>query len=147
MNKNLINDSYLFVQVVDGVWWMKYHELDDGTVLIITDEIVTGGNSLSGWIYNKEGKINDYPITSIIDFDSFEGYLKKDCSLESEWEENTIYHFDYLIDHKKSNDLYFHDYYAKNTKECYKGNTIIFEFDKALKKYSFKEVIWEDINY
>ncbi len=126
----LIAPNTLQIQVVDGAWILSIYKIKTNNYIVITDDIVGDGNDFHAFEYS-EGKLTAIAFKDL--FDHFVTALVIDPNDEKCMEifnDNKIL-FEYsFIGTKK---IKMSNSYLKENKDCFKGETLNYEFDPYAK--------------
>ncbi|OXA87300.1 hypothetical protein [Flavobacterium hercynium] len=132
----LAQPNTIEIQVVDGLWIFSIYKIKPNNYIVITDDIVGDGNDLLAFEY-KDGVLEYIPFENV--FDNFLTALlinKDDKNCIDLLEENNI-GFQYLFTGTKKIEI-ANLSLTEGNNECFKGNSLNYEFNPALKKFELK---------
>lgn len=139
-NIALIQPNTIRIGVVDGSWILSIYKIKPNNYIVLTDDIVGDGNQFMAFEY-LNGQLTYIPFKDV--FDHFLTTLVIDETdekcLES-FKDNYI-GFEYeFIGTKK---LHITNSLLEESKSCFKGNTLNYEFNPAIKKFNLINI--EDV--
>ena len=129
---SLIQPNTLSIQVVDGHWVLSIYKVRPNNYIVITDDVVGDGNQFMAFEY-LNGELKYIPFKNI--FDHFLTTLIIDPNDEKcvEFFEDNYIGFEYdFIGTKK---IHITNSLLEESKSCFKGNTLDYEFNPAIKKF------------
>jgi len=134
----LAQPNTIEIQVVDGIWIFSIYKIKPNNYIVITDDIVGDGNDLLAFEY-KDGALEYIPFENV--FDNFLTALlinKDDKNCLDLLEENNI-GFEYLFTGTKKIEI-ANLSLTEGNNECFKGNSLNYEFNPELKKFELKTI-------
>jgi len=134
----LAQPNTIEIQVVDGIWIFSIYKIKPNNYIVITDDIVGDGNDLLAFEY-KDGVLEYIAFENL--FDNFLTALlvnKDDKNCIDLLEENNI-GFEYLFTGTKKIEI-ANLSLTEGNNECFKGNSLNYEFNPALKKFELKTI-------
>lgn len=129
---SLTQPNTLGIQVVDGHWVLSIYKVKTNNYIVITDDVVGDGNQFMAFEY-LDGELKYIPFKNI--FDHFLTTLIINPNDEKcvEFFEDNYIAFEYdFIGTKK---IHITNSLLEGSKSCFKGNTLNYEFDPAIKKF------------
>ena len=137
--KQYINQTKIRVNVVDGVWILKLYTVDNNRYLVITDDIVGGGNDLKSFIYLIDtNSLSEIPFDSLFQNKIIDYFLKEGNTCKEELEENNFEAFlKYNFDGKKLSMQSYID--SEEYRNCFQFQKLIFAFNEKNGKFDFIE--------
>lgn len=134
---SLIQPNTLGIQVVDGYWILSIYKVKANNYIVIADDIVGDGNQFMAFEY-LDGQLKYIPFKNI--FDHFLTTLIIDPTDEKcvEFFEDNYIGFEYdFIGTKK---IHIKNSLLEESKSCFKGNTLNYEFNPAIKKFELVNI-------
>lgn len=130
---SLAQPNTIQIQVVDGYWILSIYKIKANNYIVITDDVVGDGNDLLAFEY-LNGELTYIPFKNIFDHFLNELLLDPNDKKCMDYFEDNYIGFEYdFIGTKKiqiSNSM------LEESKSCFKGNTLNYEFNPAIKKFS-----------
>ncbi|MBF4516190.1 hypothetical protein IRZ71_07550 [Flavobacterium sp. ANB] len=130
---SLIQPNTLQIGVVDGSWILSIYKIKPNNYIVITDDKVGDGNEFMAFEY-LNGELTYIPFKDI--FDHFLTTLMIDENDEKcmEFFKDNYIGFEYeFIGTKK---LHITNFSLEESKSCFKGNTLNYEFNPEAKKFN-----------
>lgn len=130
---SLSQPNTIQIQVVDGYWILSIYKIKANNYIVITDDVVGDGNDLLAFEY-LNGELTYIPFKNI--FDHFLTALVLDPNDKKciEFFEDNYIGFEYdFIGTKK---IQINNYLLEESKSCFRGNTLNYEFNPAIKKFN-----------
>lgn len=141
--KKYLNSEKIIVNVVDGSWVMKLYKIEDGIYIVITDDIVTGGNDLMAYKYTaKDKNLSRKNFNFLFQKEVINYFLQKENTCKENLKNDN---FTAFLDY----DFYEQDItmsvYDDISENCLKYREIIFRFNKKTEKFDFlKGILFKD---
>jgi len=130
---SLTQPNTLEIQVVDGYWVLSIYKVKTNHYIVLTDDVVGDGNQFMAFEY-LNGALTYIPFKDI--FDHFLTTLIIDENDEKcrEFFKDNYIGFEYdFIGTKK---LHITNSLLEESKSCFKGNTLQYEFNPVIKKFN-----------
>lgn len=143
-NITFIKPNTISMIIVDGGWKLSIYKIKPNNYIVITDDIVGGGNDLMVFEYDS-GNLKAIKVEDFFG-DIFSELLKdkKDIKCIALLNEKTPW-FDYnLQDTTKVEMSNSYDFREKESKGCFKGNTLNYEFNPTTKKFDLVGIKWTE---
>ncbi|HIP34144.1 MAG TPA: YARHG domain-containing protein [Bacteroidia bacterium] len=142
LNIEYVKSNTFGTTVVDGFWTFSIFEINNFEHLVIIDDIVGDGNSISTYFF-KNNTFTEVNSTEILG-DYYNQLLinySDDC--RSFLDEN-INTFDYDFSNKNIFTISSWHINQKDGKDCFKGNTIEYEWNNQTKSFTIGKIYWKN---
>ncbi|WP_306353501.1 hypothetical protein [Flavobacterium sp. '19STA2R22 D10 B1'] len=139
-----IKPNTLKIQVVDGSWVLSIYKIKADHYIVITDDMVGDGNEILAFEYDK-GQLKYIKLKEVFG-DYFSSLLvdKNNVKCNELLEENKI-GFEYDFDSETAVEISNSFYLKENeNKDCFNGNTLLFQFNKTSKKFDLVKKYWSN---
>ncbi|MFC0779844.1 hypothetical protein [Flavobacterium sp. HJSW_4] len=133
----LIAPNTLQIQIVDGAWVLSIYKIKPNNYIVITDDIVGDGNDFHAFEY-ENGQLTNIPFRDL--FDHFITALVIDPNDEKCMEifddNRILFEYSYIGTKK----IKMSNSYLDENKDCFKGNTLNYEFNPLIKKFNLIKI-------
>lgn len=134
---SLTQPNTIGIQVVDGYWILSIYKVKTNNYIVITDDIVGDGNDLMAFEY-LNGELKYIAFKNL--FDHFLTTLVINQNNEKcmgFFEDNYIgFEYDFIGTKK----IQISNSSLEESKSCFKGNTLNYEFNPAIKKFNLVNI-------
>ncbi|MFB9079476.1 hypothetical protein ACFFLS_06285 [Flavobacterium procerum] len=129
---SLITPNALQIAVVDGSWVLSIYKVKTNNYIVLAENRVGDGSTFRAFEY-ENGQLTAIPFNDLFDHSTTELLIDPDDEKCMEYFNDNRLLFDYsYIGTKK---IKVHNYYLEEYKDCFKGNTMNYEFDPAAKMF------------
>ena len=136
-----VNPYSISFGIVDGSWHLSVYPINEDESIIIVNDIVTGGSSISSY-YLKDGTLSDSNLKKL--YDKIEYKLLKNSSEKcKELLEDRLHFFDYSFNGYDTLEISSWEIKEEEDNDCFVGNTISLKFNKTTMSFDILEVSWQ----
>jgi len=138
---NHISSHSVSFRIIDGSWCLSVYPINDEESIIITNDIVTGGNSISSYRL-KNGILKDINLDKLL-YQNVDKLLKnrsEECI--AIFEEISSF-FDYSFNGKDILEISSWDIKNEEKRDCFAGDTILLKFNKDKVVFDIQNISWE----
>ena len=140
-NIKYVKPNTIGISIIDGFWTLSVYDISLDTKIVITDDIVGGGNSIS--IYElKNDELTSLDSNKIL-FNNFNDLLKNKSKECIDMLDEEVPFFDYDF----SNPSYIQiSSWSIDTQEnnCFVGNKMRLELNKSKRKFETSDITWKE---